>query len=231
MPPSDRRPGRDRLPLSSMTPETPPVLPPRRGRPRADQAGEVDQRILDAATTLMLVHGYAGTSVDQVASAAHTGKTTLYGRYPTKGDLFAAVVRRSSAGLSQFVVEHGDGTPGERLTRAGIALADLTLTTDSIALMKVTSAESETFPELAKEGFRIGFGECARSIAECLVEITTLDTVEDAQKMGERFVELALHPLYMHAFFGEDLPALRERARRDIPGIADFFLTAFVTPR
>jgi AcrR family transcriptional regulator len=167
----------------------------------------------------------------RMSAAAHPGKTTLYGRFPTKADLFAAFVRRSGAGLSPFVVGHSDGTPRERLAQAGIALADLMLTVDSIALMKVTSAESETFPELAREGFRLGFGDCAGSIAECLAHITSLDIVVKATPMGERFVELALHPLYMHAFFGADLDMLRKRARHDVPFIADYFFDALVTSR
>lgn len=45
-----------------MTSTGAPLRSLRRGRPRADQAGEDDQRVLDAATTLFLAQGYAGTA-------------------------------------------------------------------------------------------------------------------------------------------------------------------------
>ena len=43
---------------------------PRRGRPPSGRAGEVDARILDAASTLFLARGFEGTSCDQVAALA-----------------------------------------------------------------------------------------------------------------------------------------------------------------
>jgi AcrR family transcriptional regulator len=63
----------------------------RRGRPR-DTA--VDRRVLDAAQHLLLVHGYTGLSVDDVADRAGVAKTTLYRRWPTKDHLAVAVAAR-----------------------------------------------------------------------------------------------------------------------------------------
>lgn len=210
---------------------TPQTDPPRRGRPRADQAGEVEQRILDAATTLILTQGYAKTTVDQVAAAARTGKTTLYGRFPTKPDLFAAVIRRSTAEFARAVtIGESNGSAEERLVKAGIELAEVTLTRFCIDLMLVTAAESDAFPELAIEVGHVGFSQCAAAIAACLVEITTVDTLEAATPLGERFVQMALHPLYLQAFYGEDLARLREQARIDVALVARMFFTSLVTP-
>jgi AcrR family transcriptional regulator len=63
----------------------------RRGRPR-DAA--VDQRVLDVAWDLLLIGGYAGLNVDEVAERAAVAKTTLYRRWPTKDHLAIAVVTR-----------------------------------------------------------------------------------------------------------------------------------------
>ena len=56
------------------------------GRPRAD----LDSAVLTA--TLRTVHerGYAGATVDRIAAAAGTAKTTLYRRWPSKGALVVA---------------------------------------------------------------------------------------------------------------------------------------------
>lgn len=55
----------------------------------------MNERILVAATTLFMEQGFARTTMDQVSALSQAGKSTLYGRYPTKEDLFSAVVQRS----------------------------------------------------------------------------------------------------------------------------------------
>jgi AcrR family transcriptional regulator len=197
---------------------------PRRGRPRAEDAGEVDRRILDAATAVILEHGYGRATMEQIAEVARAGKTTLYSRYPTKAELFAAVVSRSGAVDIPERREHRDAPLRDRLLEAGVELADLTLTPQSIALMRATSAETDTFPDVAKEGFRLGFETCARHIARTLAADSSPEAVAAAMPRAQRFVELALHPLYMHAFFGADLDQLRARARDTVAETVDFLL-------
>lgn len=198
----------------------------RGGRPRRDQAGEVETRLLDAAASMFLSRGFARTSMHQVAQSARSGKTSLYSRYPTKGALFAAVVQRSVGWDTDFgsELEAGASTQ-DKLTETGLMLADRTLTEQSIAMMRVTAAEAEAFPEIALEGHRIGFGLCVASIARCLVRAGEFDSPEDATPMARRFVELALHPLYFHALAGHDLAGLRSRARLDVPQTARYLLT------
>lgn len=197
---------------------------PRRGRPRAEDVAAIDRRILEAATRVILEQGYARTTMEQVAEVAQAGKTTLYSRYPTKADLFAAVVTQSGAIFALAALEPPlTGSPRDRLIAAGNELADFTLTPESIALMRATYAEAETFPEVAREGFRLGFEDCARHIARALAGAVDPDAVEAELPAAQRFVELALHPLYMHAFFGVDLAVLRDRARACVLEVADHF--------
>ena len=68
---------------------------PRLGRPHADQAGEVEVRILNAAELYFLQQGYARTTLEQIAALARIGNTTLYKRYRNKEELFTAVLQRS----------------------------------------------------------------------------------------------------------------------------------------
>lgn len=67
------------------------MIETRRGRPRDT---EVDERVLRAATDLLLQRGYTGLSTDEVAARAGIAKTTLYRRWPTKDHLAIAVVAR-----------------------------------------------------------------------------------------------------------------------------------------
>lgn len=205
------------------------ILPrPGPGRPRADQAGEVERRILDAATALFLDLGFGRATLDQVAERAHVGKTTLYNRYSTKEALFEAVVRESvETFLQDMNPEHVGGTLEETLVHVGNALAQATLTPYGISIMRITLAEADRLPEIAREGFRLGFGACVQSMADGILKAGHPLDADRALEMGTRFVELALHPLYFHAFFGDDLQTLNERAVWDIRQVARMLATDF----
>nr|WP_318784636.1 TetR/AcrR family transcriptional regulator C-terminal domain-containing protein [Methylobacterium sp. FF17] len=120
---------------------------------------------------------------------------TLYGRFPTKEALFSAVVLRYVDALQvRMAIVPTSGTLKERLVQVGIELANLTLAEESIALMRLTIAEAKVFPELAREGFRIGFGGCVRCIAECLATDASDAAVAEATPMAARFVEMPSTP-------------------------------------
>src|ERR1700757_573795 len=66
----------------------------RYGRPPRELAGQVEERILDAAGRVFLERGFQGASVDEIAEAASAGKPTIYARFPNKQALFSAVIER-----------------------------------------------------------------------------------------------------------------------------------------
>jgi len=63
---------------------TPRSVRPRRGRPRSVHA---DREILRAATEILEVKGVGGLSIEEVASRASVGKTTIYRRWSSRGTL------------------------------------------------------------------------------------------------------------------------------------------------
>ncbi len=48
--------------------------------------------VIDAATEEFLSRGFAGTSMDRIAEAANVSKRTVYDHFPSKDDLFQAIV-------------------------------------------------------------------------------------------------------------------------------------------
>ncbi len=60
-----------------------------RGRPRL---AALDQRILEATLHVLAEGGYAHMSFDDIATAAHTTRATIYLRYPSKAELTAAAI-------------------------------------------------------------------------------------------------------------------------------------------
>src|ERR1700752_2097437 len=62
----------------------PGTAAPKRGRPRSEQA---DRAILQAAAEVLAERGLAGMSIEEVASRAGVGKTTIYRRWTSRGTL------------------------------------------------------------------------------------------------------------------------------------------------
>src|ERR1700744_967201 len=122
------------------------------GRPPKELAGEVDERILDAARQVFLERGFEGASIDEIAEVARSGKPTIYARFRDKRALFTGVMTRDIlcriSALKDEALPTG-GTVDERLTRAAITLLHWTLDNDRIGLMQLAVAEARRFPDLA----------------------------------------------------------------------------------
>jgi AcrR family transcriptional regulator len=73
-----------RIPASGQLVPEPGPAAPKRGRPRSEQA---DRAILQAASELLAERGLAGMSIEEVASRAGVGKTTIYRRWTSRGSL------------------------------------------------------------------------------------------------------------------------------------------------
>ena len=144
--------------MQSLTDPKPHTAKRRRGgRPSAEQAGEVDRRILDAATDLFLRLGFDATSCDQVVIQAGAGKASLYARYANKEELFAAVVRRM---VEETLLPSSD-VPWhlpvrDRLRAVAGSLLSHALSPEAVALMRVCVTTAHRMPELARLVDRIG---------------------------------------------------------------------------
>jgi AcrR family transcriptional regulator len=68
-------------------------------RPRSD----IRDRLVEAARERFLVQGVDGASLREIAAAARTGIGMVYYYFPTKDDLFLAVVEATYAGLVRDV--------------------------------------------------------------------------------------------------------------------------------
>ena len=89
------------------TPTSPQAAPARRRGPGRPRAGSEDKRarILNEAVVLFGEHGYAGTSLADIANAADISKAGLLHHFSSKDELFAKVLERR---------EHSRGVPGRR---------------------------------------------------------------------------------------------------------------------
>ncbi|HEV3188325.1 MAG TPA: TetR/AcrR family transcriptional regulator, partial [Acidimicrobiales bacterium] len=117
--------------------------PTKRGRPRSE---EVEQAILRATSTLLAERGFQGLTIEDVASLAKVGKTSIYRRWPSKGILAI------EAFLTEFMqlqppIDTGSlsGDLNEALSTWVEAIAGTPTGRSLVALV----AEAQTDPELA----------------------------------------------------------------------------------
>ncbi len=207
--------------------------PSRIGRPTKERAGEVDQRILDAALAAFVQNGLGGTSIDEIARAARAGKPTIYARYPTKEALFAAVsLRNAATATSSFesFVPVGD-TTAARLESLAHAILDRLLATEMIDIMRLGISESRRFPELAQVG-GLNLENGTKSVGHALGELArTSELGSLAAFQGEaitetaiRFLDLVIGRPMMRALSGEDSGILQASLPSHVSQAVAFFL-------
>jgi TetR/AcrR family transcriptional regulator, regulator of autoinduction and epiphytic fitness len=112
--------------------------------------------IVAAATELFAANGYDSTSLARIAVAADVSTATLFKQFPTKADLFEAIVRDFwGRGASEApVLDPAD--PGSGLTALGRQYSDLLLRPGMAGLHRMVIAEAPRFPELARIQFDLG---------------------------------------------------------------------------
>jgi TetR/AcrR family transcriptional repressor of mexJK operon len=103
-----------------------------------------------AAREAFFTHGYAGTTMSSIAATVGGSKTTLWSYFPSKQDLFVAVVDDlvETYGASLEVPMDPDEAVEDALRRFGHAMMRIVLSPPIIALERLVTGEAGRFPEL-----------------------------------------------------------------------------------
>ena len=108
--------------------------------------------LLDAALSIFVDKGYAATRVEEVAALAGVSKGTLFLYFPSKEELFKAVVRENIAG--RFVawneeLDQFEGTSAELVSLTLHGWWERIGMTAASGITKLVLSEASTFPEIA----------------------------------------------------------------------------------
>jgi AcrR family transcriptional regulator len=136
------------------------------------------QQILKAARASFMEHGYAATSMSAIAADLGGSKTTLWSYFPSKEELFGAVLEEEIGRFRAELLAMLDlsGSVGETLRRFCRALLGKISAPDSIRLHRIIAAEAGRFPELG----RIFYERAPRHTQEKLAAF-----LGEAMKRGE----------------------------------------------
>ena len=175
----------------------------RSGKPSVDpRVVRSRAAIVDAARTLFLREGYAGTTMDEIASLAGIAKRTVYNNFADKEALFRQIVEETIAFAEEFA--HG---LSDALT-AGTTAANLQATLDDlgrrlalaivrpevIALRRLLVGEAREFPALAARYFDRAPGQVLEALASGFARLgkSGLLRVADARQAAAQFAYLVV---------------------------------------
>lgn len=121
------------------------------GFPVRDPAAERRMNFVAAAREAFFLNGYAGTTMSLIASRVGGSKTTLWSYFPSKEELFAAVVDDivDKFGAALLVPLPLDQDVDLVLRRFGGVLLQTLLSPPILSLYRLVVGEADRFPHLA----------------------------------------------------------------------------------
>jgi len=200
------------------------VIEPQSARGKARLA-----RILEVAAELFLRDGYEQTSIDAILVRSGGSKATLYAYFPTKEDLFRAVI--------DSVVVNGQGPealdaaadPRVVLTEFGAKRLRVMLSPQHRAILGLIIAERERFPDLARMYLTHGPQRSQSLLVAHLEALRRNDSVHvnDVNEAAEFFIGMLKQRWTAQLLFVAAPPpsetAIREHAAR----VVTRFLAAY----
>lgn len=162
--------------------------------------------LLDAALDAFLLNGFAGTSLDDIARAAHVAKRTIYVQYGGKEGLFAACIEKSSGGLiGEFsLAEHTVSDLRRDLTTIGCTSLAYVLRAKSLSIYRLVVGESSRQPALARVFYEHGPARVIANIAALLEQSLGKDQTSQAEseKLARDFIGLVVLEVQQRAVLG-----------------------------
>lgn len=187
--------------------------------------------ILDIAREAFLQDGYSGTSMSRIAALVGGSKATLYSYFPSKKELFVAVIDRETNALYDriFNVKLAGDDAASAIDALVRRCVEALLSDMIVSGYRLIIAEAGRFPEIGRTAYELavrrGLERIARYFAKAIADGALRPC--DPMAAAETFLDLAAGNLHTQRLWNAvdrlDAAALDAEARR----IAAIFLAAF----
>lgn len=187
--------------------------------------------IIHAASQAFFSHGFAASSIEQIASDAGVSKVTVYNHFGDKRALFTAAVEAQCATMrGHFSIDHvPTDTLRQRLTAIGEAMVAFLSRPEMVQFERRIAAETENEPEIGAAFLAAGphrMMEAFTQFIELMVAAGEL-VVEDHRLAAEQFASMCKGMGDLERRFGCANDAVRNRQR--IEGAVDLFCNTYAT--
>jgi AcrR family transcriptional regulator len=173
------------------------------------------KRILDAAAEGFATRGYHATSVGQIAEAAGITKPVIYDHFPSKRDLFVALLEQAREDLLALGVEamRADALPEARVRSAVEAFFSYVDAHPATARVLFTPPVGE--PDLLAESQRVQADATAGIAALLAAEPGLFAGARDRRRRVEMLSEFFKQGMHGLAIWSMDHPGVPRRALVD----------------
>jgi TetR/AcrR family transcriptional regulator, mexJK operon transcriptional repressor len=212
-------------------------------RPRPDDPRVVRTRaaVVDAARTLFLRQGYAGTTMEDIAALAGLTKRTLYNNYPDKTALFVQIAADAIAYAERFAYGlHDEFTVGITAGNLRTTLHDLgeklalgIARPEVFALRRLLIGEAREFAALGREYFDRAPGSVIEALAAGFAHLAErgLLRLADARCAAAQFAYLVAGELLDRGVLVGTIPPRQQVVACAREGVETFLARYSVGPR
>lgn len=189
------------------------------GRPTLAEIERRKSNVLSIATDLFAIHGYAATSLAEIARKAGVATRTLYHHFGGKEELFREVISARTANPmgERPRLDEADSL-FDMLLRTAHYITESAIQGRAVDLMRLMLAESRRFPELTKKVSDAARDHLVRNVREVFEELAAghLTADLDHSQSAKLFIDLILGyaPIRHYASWQEDLPSEEEYAEK-----------------
>ena len=172
------------------------------------------ENIVREARRHFMSEGYAATRIEPIARATSVSTATLYGYFPSKADLFAAVIANASDDFVEQMkrVRCDDGDARTRLTRFAVAYAGFMGDPFVRSVFRLVMAERPRFRDVAMGFFEKGRNDFGRPLMEALNALAASGDLrfDKASWAAGQLMGMIEHPVFfMPLVTGDEVQAAR----------------------
>ena len=187
--------------------------------------------IIAVARRSFLESGYAATTMSSIAAELGGSKGTLWSYFPSKEELFTAVLRDATeayhAGVLQLLDSRGELEP--TLLRFGHDLIRKVTSPEAIGLHRLIAAEASRFPEIGTIFFELAPSNTRNLLARFLEGGMQRGQLRraDPQLAARMLIVLTLSGCHQQMIWGNMNPPKPEQIEADVAFAVDCFLRAY----
>jgi TetR/AcrR family transcriptional regulator, mexJK operon transcriptional repressor len=185
-----------------------------------------------AAREAFFTHGYAGTTMSSIAATVGGSKTTLWSYFPSKQDLFVAVVDDlvETYGSALEVPMDPNEPVEEALRRFGHSMMRIVLSPPIIALHRLVTGEAGRFPELGPLFYERGPRRGKLKLATYLSDAMQSGRMRsgDPKAAARQFAVMCQSGCHQQLMLGMIDAPTDEQLSTDIEAAIDVFMRAWV---
>ena len=169
--------------------------------------------------------------MDEIAREAGVSKATLYSYFPDKRMLFVEVAQGECHRQAEAAIKlvQPDLLPRDLLVAGARQIVDFFNSPMSLSIFRLCVAESERFPEMAREFYRNGPLIARNMLSDylaCATERGTLQ-VDDPELAADQFAELCKAGIFTQRLFGIEDELSEEWCEKVAVAAVDMFLARY----